>query len=124
MQLCVALDLPSRDENISLVQKLKSFDTIWLKVGFRAYIRDGKPLLDAIKAINPKFKSTAPLKGRTASKPQINLLKNSDATRITKSNDNRILIIEDLIISITISLITTIIPVMSMDILLSNFELI
>lgn len=62
MQLCVALDLPTMDENIQLVQKLKTFDSIWLKVGFRAYIRDGKPLIDAIKSINPKFKIFLDLK--------------------------------------------------------------
>ncbi len=62
MQLCVALDLPTMQENIALVEKLQSFDGIWLKVGFRAYIRDGKPLIDAIKAINPNFKIFLDLK--------------------------------------------------------------
>lgn len=55
MKLCVALDLPTMEENIALADKLKPFD-IWLKVGFRSYIRDGKPLLEKLKSINPGFK--------------------------------------------------------------------
>lgn len=54
MKLCVALDLPGYEENIALAQKLRKFD-IWLKVGFRSYIRDGKPLLESLKEINPDF---------------------------------------------------------------------
>ena len=41
MKLCVSLDLPSAEENLALVEQIKDFD-IWLKVGFRTYIRDGK----------------------------------------------------------------------------------
>ncbi len=48
MQLCVSLDNPSREDNIELVKKLKDFD-IWLKVGFRSYIRDGKEFLEELK---------------------------------------------------------------------------
>lgn len=61
MQLCVALDLPTMEENLKLVEALKSYD-IWLKVGFRAFIRDGKPFIDAIKVINPEFKIFLDLK--------------------------------------------------------------
>lgn len=61
MQLCVALDLPSQEENLALVEKLKAYP-IWLKVGLRAYIRDGKPFIDAIKTINPEFKIFLDLK--------------------------------------------------------------
>lgn len=61
MQLCVALDLPTMEENLNLVAKLKDYD-IWLKVGFRAFIRDGKPLIEAIKAVNPRFKIFLDLK--------------------------------------------------------------
>ncbi len=43
MKLCVALDLPTADENLKLAKELKDYD-IWLKVGFRTYIRDGKEL--------------------------------------------------------------------------------
>ena len=55
MKLCVALDNPSAKENLELAYKLKDFD-IWLKVGFRAYIRDGKDFLIELKKINPNFK--------------------------------------------------------------------
>lgn len=61
MKLCVALDLSSRRENLNLARVLKSED-IWLKVGLRSYIRDGKPLLEELKAINPDFKLFLDLK--------------------------------------------------------------
>ena len=55
MKLCISLDLPSAQENLALVEQIKDFD-VWLKVGFRTYIRDGKKFLEDLKAINPKFK--------------------------------------------------------------------
>ena len=61
MKLCVALDLPSADENLALAHKIKDFD-VWLKVGFRAYIRDGKEFLENLKTINPDFKIFLDLK--------------------------------------------------------------
>ncbi|MDF1880910.1 orotidine 5'-phosphate decarboxylase, partial [Sulfurimonas sp. MAG313] len=61
MQLCVALDLPTKEENLVLVKKIKNYD-VWIKVGFRSYIRDGKEFLEAIKAINPNFKIFLDLK--------------------------------------------------------------
>jgi len=61
MQLCVSLDNPSKQANLELVKKLKDFD-IWLKVGFRSYIRDGKEFLEELKAINPNFKIFLDLK--------------------------------------------------------------
>lgn len=61
MKLCVALDLPSAKENLDLAKILKSED-IWLKIGLRSYIRDGKPLLEELKAINPDFKLFLDLK--------------------------------------------------------------
>lgn len=61
MQLCVALDLPSQEENLALIEKIKHYP-IWLKVGLRSYIRDGKPFIDAIKEINPEFKIFLDLK--------------------------------------------------------------
>ena len=61
MELCVALDLPSAKENLALAESLKSHN-IWMKVGFRAYIRDGKPFIEALKEINPKFKIFLDLK--------------------------------------------------------------
>lgn len=61
MQLCVALDLSSMEENLALVEKIKAYP-VWLKVGLRSYIRDGRPFIDAIKAINPDFKIFLDLK--------------------------------------------------------------
>ncbi len=61
MELCVALDLPSAEENLALAESLKGYD-VWMKVGFRAYIRDGKPFIEALKKINPDFKIFLDLK--------------------------------------------------------------
>jgi len=61
MELCVALDLPSAEENLALAESLKNYD-VWMKVGFRAYIRDGKAFIEALKAINPDFKIFLDLK--------------------------------------------------------------
>lgn len=61
MKLCVSLDLETAKENLDLVKQLKDFD-IWLKVGFRTYLRDGKKFLEELKAINPNFKIFLDLK--------------------------------------------------------------
>lgn len=61
MKVCVALDLPSREKNLALLEQIKDFD-VWIKVGFRSYIRDGKSFLDDIKSINPNFKIFLDLK--------------------------------------------------------------
>ncbi len=61
MELCVALDLPSAKENLALAESLKSYD-VWMKVGFRTYIRDGKPFIEELKKINPDFKIFLDLK--------------------------------------------------------------
>ncbi len=61
MKLCVALDLPTFEENLALARQLQPYD-IWLKVGFRSYIRDGKKILQELKAINPNFKIFLDLK--------------------------------------------------------------
>ena len=61
MKLCVALDLPSIKENLELAKELKEFN-IWLKVGFRSYIRDGKKIIDELKSINSNFKIFLDLK--------------------------------------------------------------
>ncbi len=61
MKLCVALDLPTIKENLDLAKTLKSED-IWLKVGLRSYIRDGKYLLEELKSINSNFKLFLDLK--------------------------------------------------------------
>ncbi|WP_294954772.1 orotidine-5'-phosphate decarboxylase [Sulfurovum sp.] len=61
MDLCVALDLPSAEENLALAESLKTYN-IWMKVGFRAYIRDGKAFIGALKKINPEFRIFLDLK--------------------------------------------------------------
>ncbi|WP_419769358.1 MAG: orotidine-5'-phosphate decarboxylase [Candidatus Marinarcus sp.] len=61
MKLCVALDLPSAKENLELVEKIKEYD-VWLKVGLRAFIRDGYNFLGELKKINPNFKIFLDLK--------------------------------------------------------------
>ncbi|XPV70638.1 MAG: orotidine-5'-phosphate decarboxylase [Halarcobacter sp.] len=61
MKLCVSLDLPSAKENLELVKQIKDFD-VWLKVGLRSYIRDGKPFLEELKKINANFKIFLDLK--------------------------------------------------------------
>ncbi|WP_418186086.1 orotidine-5'-phosphate decarboxylase [Aliarcobacter vitoriensis] len=61
MKLCVSLDLESSKENLALVEKIKDFD-VWLKVGFRTYLRDGKKFLEDLKSINPNFKIFLDLK--------------------------------------------------------------
>ena len=62
MELCIALDLPTKEENIKLLKKVKEHNNLWIKVGFRSYIRDGKTLLEEIKRINPSFKIFLDLK--------------------------------------------------------------
>ena len=61
MKLCVALDLPSKEKNLSLIRKIKS-ENVWLKVGLRSFIRDGELLLHEIKSINSSFKIFLDLK--------------------------------------------------------------
>ena len=61
MELCVALDLPTKKENLDLIEQIKDYD-VWLKVGLRTYIRDGEDFLLAIKKINPDFKIFLDLK--------------------------------------------------------------
>ena len=61
MKLCVALDLPTKEENLRLIRTLKNED-IWLKVGLRSFIRDGAALLREMKSINPQCKIFLDLK--------------------------------------------------------------
>lgn len=57
MKLCVALDMPSKEDNIILVDDITaacknlniSTKDIWLKIGLRSYIRDGRELLYALQ---------------------------------------------------------------------------
>jgi len=61
MELCVALDLPTKEENLELIRRIEAYD-VWLKVGLRTYIRDGEDFLKEIKKINPDFKIFLDLK--------------------------------------------------------------
>ncbi len=61
MELCVALDLPTKEQNLDLVEQIKEHN-VWLKVGLRTYIRDGEEFLKALKQINPDFKIFLDLK--------------------------------------------------------------
>ncbi len=54
MKLCVALDLPNKEENLRLLESLKDTEA-WVKVGLRSFIRDGACFLQEIKSINPHF---------------------------------------------------------------------
>ena len=52
MRLCVALDLGSKQECLQLAGELADFsDKIWLKVGLRAYLRDGASFVGELKKI-------------------------------------------------------------------------
>lgn len=62
MNLCVALDLPTNSENMALATELSDYNNIWMKIGFRSYIRDGKTFIDEIKSINKNFKIFLDLK--------------------------------------------------------------
>ncbi|MGP1485644.1 MAG: orotidine-5'-phosphate decarboxylase [Campylobacter sp.] len=52
MKLCVALDLGSKKECLLLANELADFaDKIWLKVGLRAYLRDGADFIEELKKL-------------------------------------------------------------------------
>ena len=52
MKLCVALDLGSKQECLQLAERLVDFsDKIWLKVGLRAYLRDGAGFIEELKKL-------------------------------------------------------------------------
>ncbi len=50
MRVCVALDNPTKEENLKLANELKEYaKDLWLKVGFRSYIRDGNEFVKELK---------------------------------------------------------------------------
>ncbi len=50
MKLCIALDNPSKEENLKLAESLKEHaGDIWFKIGFRSYIRDGNEFIAELK---------------------------------------------------------------------------
>ena len=49
-KLCIALDNPSKEENLALAKEIKEYSKdLWLKVGFRSFIRDGKKFIEELK---------------------------------------------------------------------------
>jgi len=56
MKLCIALDLATKEENLALAKSISGIsDDIWLKVGFRSYIRDGKEFIEELKKLGFKI---------------------------------------------------------------------
>ena len=52
MKLCIALDLGSKQQCLQLASGLAGLaDKIWLKVGLRAYLRDGAGFVEELKKI-------------------------------------------------------------------------
>lgn len=51
MKLCVALDMPSMEQNLELARKLRGLD-VWMKVGLRSYLRDGAKFIDEVKKVD------------------------------------------------------------------------
>jgi len=50
LKLCIALDNPTKEENLNLANELKEYaNELWLKVGFRSYIRDGNEFIEKLK---------------------------------------------------------------------------
>jgi orotidine-5'-phosphate decarboxylase len=56
MKLCIALDLPTKEENLNLAKEISGIsDDIWLKVGFRSYIRDGREFVSDLQKLGFKI---------------------------------------------------------------------
>jgi orotidine-5'-phosphate decarboxylase len=52
MKLCIALDMPTKKENLKLAKEISEYSKdIWLKIGFRSYIRDGNEFLKELKKL-------------------------------------------------------------------------
>jgi len=50
MKLCIALDNPTKEKNLQLAKEIQEYSKdIWLKVGFRSFIRDSKEFIDELK---------------------------------------------------------------------------
>jgi orotidine-5'-phosphate decarboxylase len=50
MKLCIALDNPTKEENLKLARELREYSKdLWLKVGFRSFIRDGREFIDELR---------------------------------------------------------------------------
>lgn len=51
MKLCVAFDLSTKEECLKLAQDLKGLD-LWIKIGLRAYLRDGFKFIEDLKKVD------------------------------------------------------------------------
>jgi len=56
MKLVLSLDLPTYQQNLHLAEKIAQLSAvkegkIWVKVGFRSFIRDGKKLVEGLKKL-------------------------------------------------------------------------
>ncbi len=51
MKLCVAFDMALRRDCVELAEKLKGLE-LWVKIGLRAYLRDGFGLIEELKKIS------------------------------------------------------------------------
>ena len=56
-KLCIALDMKTKEENLSLCSKLKknNIKNIYVKIGLRSFIRDGISLINEIKKMEFKI---------------------------------------------------------------------
>jgi len=56
LKLCIALDLPTQEENLKLAESIAGVgEEIWLKVGFRTFIRDGREFIEKLQKLNFKI---------------------------------------------------------------------
>ncbi len=52
MKLCIALDNPNKEDNLKLAKEIKEYSKdIWLKIGFRSFIRDSKEFIFELRNI-------------------------------------------------------------------------
>ncbi|WP_040305246.1 orotidine-5'-phosphate decarboxylase [Caminibacter mediatlanticus] len=52
LKLCIALDNPDKETNLKLAKELREYaNDLWLKVGFRSYIRDGNDFIKNLKEL-------------------------------------------------------------------------
>lgn len=61
MKICLALDAKTMKENIDLVKQLKGYP-LWLKVGFRSFLRDNWNFLEELRSIDSTMKIFLDLK--------------------------------------------------------------
>lgn len=58
MKLCIALDMPTMQDNLSLAREVQqhfSNEKIWLKVGLRSFVRDGKDFVRILQDLGFKI---------------------------------------------------------------------